>query len=55
MRFIRWSSDNDARRGSAQECLGMDLMLDVLSKRDPKIYWGTATTGAPHIGNHAAL
>jgi len=24
--------------------------LKILEKRDLRIYWGTATTGAPHLG-----
>ena len=33
-----------------QEYLGEDRMEDVLKTRDLKVYWGTATTGKPHIG-----
>uniref|UniRef100_T1JM65 Tyrosine--tRNA ligase n=1 Tax=Strigamia maritima TaxID=126957 RepID=T1JM65_STRMM len=33
-----------------QEVLGEDRLVDVLKIRDVKIYWGTATTGKPHIG-----
>jgi len=32
-----------------QEVLGEDRMDKVLDSRDLKIYWGTATTGKPHI------
>ncbi|KAK7108880.1 tyrosine--tRNA ligase, cytoplasmic-like [Littorina saxatilis] len=32
-----------------QETLGEDKLLQVLKERDVKIYWGTATTGKPHI------
>ena len=32
-----------------QETLGEDRMDEVLAGRDLKIYWGTATTGKPHI------
>lgn len=32
-----------------QEVLGTDKMREILSKRDVKIYWGTATTGKPHV------
>ncbi|KAK9512619.1 hypothetical protein O3M35_001003 [Rhynocoris fuscipes] len=32
-----------------QEVLGEDKMLSILKERDLKIYWGTATTGRPHI------
>ncbi|KAJ3070665.1 hypothetical protein HDU98_006309, partial [Podochytrium sp. JEL0797] len=33
-----------------QEYLGGDEMKKTLQERDLKIYWGTATTGKPHIG-----
>ena len=33
-----------------QEYLGEDRMEEVLKTRDLKVYWGTATTGKPHIG-----
>lgn len=33
-----------------QEFIGEDRIKDVLKERDLKIYWGTATTGKPHIG-----
>lgn len=32
-----------------QEVLGEDKLDAVLKERDLKIYWGTATTGRPHI------
>lgn len=32
-----------------QETLGEDRMDEVLKTRDLKIYWGTATTGKPHV------
>lgn len=33
-----------------QEVLGAESLIDVLQKeRNLKIYWGTATTGRPHI------
>jgi len=32
-----------------QETLGEDRIDDVLKTRDLKIYWGTATTGRPHV------
>ncbi len=32
-----------------QEVLGDDLIDEVMAKRDLKVYWGTATTGKPHI------
>lgn len=38
-----------------QEHLGEDRMDEVLKTRDLKIYWGTATTGKPHIGYFVAM
>ena len=32
-----------------QEVLGEDRLLNILKERDVKVYWGTATTGRPHI------
>ncbi|CAF3782881.1 unnamed protein product [Adineta steineri] len=33
-----------------QEVLGNDRLQKVLEERDLRVYWGTATTGRPHIG-----
>ncbi|TDG48057.1 hypothetical protein AWZ03_005474 [Drosophila navojoa] len=32
-----------------QETLGDDKLTKILQERDLKIYWGTATTGKPHV------
>lgn len=32
-----------------QEHLGDEKLTSILKERDLKIYWGTATTGRPHI------
>lgn len=32
-----------------QEVLGEENLKKIVSERDLKIYWGTATTGKPHI------
>ncbi|KAF7274204.1 hypothetical protein GWI33_013124 [Rhynchophorus ferrugineus] len=32
-----------------QEVLGEDKIKEILKNRDLKIYWGTATTGKPHV------
>lgn len=32
-----------------QEVLGDDKLKSVLKERDLKVYWGTATTGKPHV------
>ena len=29
--------------------VAMDKLREILQERDLKVYWGTATTGAPHI------
>lgn len=34
---------------SFQEVIGMDRLKAVIEERPLKIYWGTATTGKPHI------
>lgn len=33
-----------------QEVLGKDRLATLLQERDLRVYWGTATTGRPHIG-----
>ncbi|XP_071112509.1 tyrosine--tRNA ligase, cytoplasmic-like [Haliotis cracherodii] len=40
----------DLLKRNLQEVLGEDRLLPVLKERDVKIYWGTATTGKPHVG-----
>lgn len=32
-----------------QEVLGEEKITEILAKRDLKLYWGTATTGKPHV------
>ncbi|XP_055946380.1 tyrosine--tRNA ligase, cytoplasmic-like [Argiope bruennichi] len=32
-----------------QEVLGEEKLVEILKERDVKIYWGTATTGKPHV------
>ena len=29
--------------------MGEDRLMETLKERDLKVYWGTATTGKPHI------
>lgn len=36
-------------KNNLQEVLGEEQLKALLKERDPKIYWGTATTGKPHI------
>merc|ERR1712018_897353 len=38
-----------------QETLGEDRIEEVLKTRDLKVYWGTATTGKPHIAYFFAM
>ena len=38
-----------------QETLGEDRIDEVLKTRDLKVYWGTATTGKPHIAYFVAM
>ena len=33
-----------------QEVIGNDRLQKLLEERDLRLYWGTATTGRPHIG-----
>jgi len=35
--------------------LGEDRIKVVLKERDLKVYWGTATTGKPHVGYFVAM
>lgn len=38
-----------------EEHLNIEILEDILNQgRDPKIYWGTATTGRPHVGYFVA-
>lgn len=36
-------------KNNLAEVLGEDQLRSILQERDPKVYWGTATTGKPHI------
>lgn len=36
-------------RFSLQEVLGEEKVKQVLQERELKVYWGTATTGKPHV------
>lgn len=37
------------------EWLGDEKLKNILKERDLKLYWGTATTGKPHIGYFAPM
>lgn len=36
-------------KNNLAEVLGEEQLKAILKERDPKVYWGTATTGKPHI------
>ncbi|CAG2246578.1 YARS [Mytilus edulis] len=38
-----------------QEVLGEDRITPIIKERDLKIYWGTATTGRPHVAYFVAM
>lgn len=46
---MSWEDKRDIIARNLQEILGEDKMVAVLKERDLKIYWGTATTGRPHV------
>jgi tyrosyl-tRNA synthetase len=46
---LSWEDKHALISHNLQEVLGEDKMIAVLKERDLKIYWGTATTGKPHV------
>lgn len=46
---LSWEDKYALISRNLQEVLGEDKMIAVLKERDLKIYWGTATTGKPHV------
>ncbi|XP_026463039.1 tyrosine--tRNA ligase, cytoplasmic-like [Ctenocephalides felis] len=44
-----WEAKKQLICRNLQEVLGDDKMTAILKERDLKIYWGTATTGKPHV------
>jgi tyrosyl-tRNA synthetase len=46
---LSWEDKHNLISRNLQEVLGEEKMIDVLKERDLKIYWGTATTGKPHV------
>uniref|UniRef100_A0A646QC87 Tyrosine--tRNA ligase n=1 Tax=Hemiscolopendra marginata TaxID=943146 RepID=A0A646QC87_9MYRI len=38
-----------------QETLGEDRLTEILKERNLKVYWGTATTGKPHVGYYVPM
>lgn len=47
---LTWEEKYSLITRNLAEWLGDDKLKSVLKERDFKIYWGTATTGKPHIG-----
>ncbi|XP_021933923.1 tyrosine--tRNA ligase, cytoplasmic isoform X2 [Zootermopsis nevadensis] len=46
---LSWENKQILISRNLQEVLGEEKMIEVLKERDLKIYWGTATTGKPHV------
>nr|AQM56846.1 tyrosinyl-tRNA synthetase [Bombyx mori] len=44
-----WQEKKHLITRNLQEVLGDDKLTEILKQRDLKIYWGTATTGRPHV------
>lgn len=49
MSDLTWEQKKEFITRNLQEHLGDDKLNAVLKERDLKIYWGTATTGKPHV------
>ncbi|XP_011859545.1 PREDICTED: tyrosine--tRNA ligase, cytoplasmic [Vollenhovia emeryi] len=50
-----WSDKYRLITRNLAEWLGDDKLKSILKERDLKLYWGTATTGKPHIGYFAPM
>lgn len=46
---LNWEEKRHLIVRNLQEVLGEDKLSEILQKRDLSLYWGTATTGRPHI------
>lgn len=47
---LSWEQKQELITRNLQETLGGDKLTAILKEnRDLKIYWGTATTGKPHV------
>ncbi|XP_031833021.2 tyrosyl-tRNA synthetase isoform X1 [Nomia melanderi] len=46
----KWKEKYDLITRNLAEWLGDEKLKSILKERDLKLYWGTATTGKPHIG-----
>lgn len=50
MMALTWIDKYKLITRNLAEWLGDEKLKSILKKRDLKLYWGTATTGKPHIG-----
>ncbi|VVC88177.1 tyrosine--tRNA ligase, cytoplasmic [Leptidea sinapis] len=46
---MSWEEKKYLVTRNLQEVLGDEKLTEILKQRDLKIYWGTATTGRPHV------
>lgn len=44
-----WEEKKQLITRNLQEVLGDERLTEILKQRDLKVYWGTATTGRPHV------
>lgn len=44
-----WEQKKQLITRNLQEHLGDEKLTAIVKERDLKIYWGTATTGKPHV------
>lgn len=49
MATTTWEQKKELITRNLQEYLGDEKLTTILKERDLKIYWGTATTGKPHV------
>ncbi|XP_026670464.1 tyrosine--tRNA ligase, cytoplasmic [Ceratina calcarata] len=47
---LKWEEKYELITRNLAEWLGDEKLKGILKQRDLKLYWGTATTGKPHIG-----
>lgn len=52
---LTWNEKYELVTRNLAECLGEEKLKTILKERDLKLYWGTATTGKPHIGYFAPM
>ncbi|CAD1476965.1 unnamed protein product, partial [Heterotrigona itama] len=52
---LKWEEKYELITRNLAEWLGDEKLKSILKQRDLKLYWGTATTGKPHIGYFAPM